>query len=148
MCPHPHPDKPGSRPPTHAEVASPPESESQPVGDGHHRLSDLLERLYGDEDEAEPDSIDELRSFLVDHFRHEEGPDGLFESVLEEAPRYASWVEQLRREHQAFEAQLERLRERPERADLDRFIEALRAHEGVEEDMLAGAADAGAEEGP
>jgi MoxR-like ATPase len=90
--------------------------------------------------------LDDLMDYVAGHFAAEERPDGFFDSVIQHAPQHASRIAELRAEHVAMTAQLEKLRAKIEPpygpasdelvASIAELVQALRTHERREGSLL------------
>lgn len=124
----------------------------------HVYLRKMLDWIeHGEDDEALAFLLDELAAYLPDHFAAEEKPQGLFASVVRDAPRLAPHARRLREQHGQILVMLADLRRDCPRdlaapgAELRRrvmdLVTVLRDHEADETLMLADAVGAALEEG-
>jgi iron-sulfur cluster repair protein YtfE (RIC family) len=90
-----------------------------------------------------------LRAELAEHFSEEE-QEGYLSGALSAAPRFSRWAIQLRKQHEEFLEELDRLTrnlrsEEPEswketRSDFERLADQIRRHEGAENAIVQASA--------
>lgn len=114
----------------------------------HRRIRDLTRRLESNTGELHEllTRLAELRSALVAHFVVEEAPDGFYDMIRSMAPRQLGRVDQLKKEHQAFLADIEALAARARAClagpvaevlgEAQALARWLRSHEAAEDDVL------------
>jgi hypothetical protein len=107
----------------------------------HHGLRARLERLEAAASEQLGflAAFADLHDFLKKHFAHEEGPDGLFSMIRNDAPMHEDQVEVLQREHASLLASARFIAGHAEevtpeelQAEVREFITLIRAHEIAE----------------
>jgi len=114
------------------------------------QLMSSLDALDADSEDIEPlrrlaTQIDSLRERLEEHFQLEE-QDGLFQAILDLLPDSGPVIDDLASQHERMIEVLQMARIHAEKgepcevsalqADLQRFLETMRAHEKAEEALL------------
>jgi hypothetical protein len=136
--------------PTFQRLSSRAIEEHQQIDFFLKQLMTSLESLDAESDDVEPlrrlaAQIDSFRERLEEHFQHEE-EDGLFRAILDLLPDAGPVVDGLVSQHERMIEVLQMARihaERGEpcevadlRADLQKFLDTMRAHEKAEESLL------------
>ncbi len=92
----------------------------------HREIKELLETMEGSSElPVLQTAVRRLDQLLMTHFAREERPDGLFDHIMTEAPRYQKTVAQLRSEHQQM---LRMLQELVGEVDVSVCVDVLREH--------------------
>jgi len=118
------------------------------IDDEHRRLNELLRSLTHSHDPVRLQTLlGELRELLVEHFEHEEAPEGLHEIVSEGAAHRMPNLQQLFQEHREILATVDGLAAqigsivdgvwREVRDGVSELAETLRRHERDEEDLFS-----------
>jgi hemerythrin len=118
------------------------------IDDEHRRLNELLRSLTHSHDPVRLQTLlGELRELLVEHFEHEEAPEGLHEIVSEGAAHRMPNLQQLFQEHREILATVDGLAAqigsivdgawREVRDGVSELAESLRRHERDEEDLFS-----------
>lgn len=118
------------------------------IDDEHRRLNELLRSLTHSHDPVRLQTLlGELRELLVEHFEHEEAPEGLHEIVSEGAAHRMPNLQQLFQEHREILATVDGLATqigsivdgvwREARDGVSELAETLRRHERDEEDLFS-----------
>lgn len=113
----------------------------------HNEIKNLLAELDSDDLETVRGAIMRMNPLLRHHFAREERAGGLFDHVLDTAPRYSDTVAHLKAEHIAMLGLLDELTSEVEGAtDADvlrghahKLVEQLRQHEATETSLLVDA---------
>lgn len=118
------------------------------IEDEHRRLNELLRSLtHGHDPNRLLSLVDELKALLVEHFDHEEEPEGLHQIVGEGAAHRLPNLQRLFEEHRQILATVEALERRlgelvdgpwrEVREAIASIAETLRRHESAEEDLFS-----------
>jgi Hemerythrin HHE cation binding domain len=118
------------------------------IDDEHRRLNELLRSLTHSHDPVRLQTLlAELRELLVEHFEHEEAPEGLHELVTEGAAHRMPNLQQLFQEHRDILAKVDELGAgvgsivdgawHEVREGVSALAETLRRHERDEEELFS-----------
>ncbi|MCA9620401.1 MAG: hemerythrin domain-containing protein [Myxococcales bacterium] len=131
-----------------AQIEEVPKRKEGPRGEVDHEFLRLVMRwLDGATDGvAVRQLLEDLAEYLQRHFASEEGPKGLFETLVRDAPRVTHQVDLLREEHGELLATVDALTPKiPNTLDplsealqdqVHALVVKLRAHEAKEEDLI------------